>query len=123
MSISDDDYVGYGHPPKQHQFQPGKSGNRKGRPPKPKRSITQETQKSILRALSRKVRDANGRLTQTSVLEAGALNCLQKAVKSGDIKALLTLYDRAIACEQINEEKPPTTIRIEGGFNRRPLQE
>lgn len=29
---SDDDDVGYGKPPKKHQFKPGKSGNPKGRP-------------------------------------------------------------------------------------------
>src|SRR6185312_13136795 len=28
--------VGFGRPPKQHQFKPGQSGNPKGRPPKPK---------------------------------------------------------------------------------------
>jgi hypothetical protein len=28
----DDDYVGYGHPPKRTQFPPGRSGNPKGRP-------------------------------------------------------------------------------------------
>jgi uncharacterized protein DUF5681 len=32
--IAETDYeIGYGHPPKQFQFQPGQSGNPKGRPP------------------------------------------------------------------------------------------
>ena len=32
----EDDDVGYGKPPKSRQFQPGRSGNRRGRPPKKK---------------------------------------------------------------------------------------
>lgn len=37
---SDAEYkVGYGHPPKEKQFEKGKSGNRRGRPRKPKSSL------------------------------------------------------------------------------------
>lgn len=35
MSQDPEDKVGPGRPPKQHQFKPGQSGNRRGRPPKP----------------------------------------------------------------------------------------
>jgi hypothetical protein len=31
----DDDEVGFGKPPKKHQWKPGQSGNPKGRPRKP----------------------------------------------------------------------------------------
>lgn len=122
MSTADDDYVGYGHPPRSHQFQPGQSGNKKGRPPKPKKSVTEEAQKNILKALRRKVKDVNGKLTQTTLLEAGFLNCLQKAAKNGDTKALLALYELGIACEQGTGEAPSMLVRITGGFNR-PLRE
>jgi len=32
IHIDDDDAVGYGKPPKQHRFKPGRSGNPRGRP-------------------------------------------------------------------------------------------
>ncbi len=33
---NNDEEVGFGRPPKQHQFKPGQSGNPRGRPPKPR---------------------------------------------------------------------------------------
>lgn len=35
MSEDEGDRVGYGRPPRHRQFQPGRSGNIKGRPKKP----------------------------------------------------------------------------------------
>jgi hypothetical protein len=122
MSIDDDDHVGYGHPPKRSRYKPGQSGNLKGRPPKEKKSVTVETQRKILKALRRKVKDAHGNPTTTTFLEAGFLNCLQVAAKNGDTKAMLALYHLGLACEEGTGEKPPTVFRIIGGFGDPPLR-
>jgi len=51
MSDDDETYsVGYGKPPKEHQFKPGKSGNPKGRPKGPGNIY-----KSILKQAAKKV--------------------------------------------------------------------
>lgn len=42
MASNDDYEVGYGKPPKHAQFKPGKSGNPKGRPRKPRKSASEE---------------------------------------------------------------------------------
>jgi hypothetical protein len=48
--MSDEEEVGYGKPPKKHQFKPGTSGNRKGRPRKPRRlMVPRQMHRDILK--------------------------------------------------------------------------
>ena len=58
--------VGYGKPPKQHQFKPGHSGNPKGRP-----KAAQNANKLARKILSRpiKVKEGGGRDRKASTLE------------------------------------------------------
>lgn len=80
--------VGYGKPPKKHQFKPGLSGNPKGRPKGAKNEAT------ILREIMHQrmeVREG-GRARKISRLEALLLRCLEAALK-GDLKAMAFLLN------------------------------
>src|SRR5438094_9837788 len=56
----DNDDVGYGKPPKQHQWKPGQSGNPRGRPRKPEPLISIDDAE-ILRRLDAEVIEIGGR--------------------------------------------------------------
>ena len=81
--------VGYGKPPRQHQFQPGQSGNRKGRPKGVKNTST------LLREiLDRKIEmRSRGRPRKISVREAMLTRFTESALK-GDIKSAAFLLQR-----------------------------
>jgi hypothetical protein len=83
--------VGYGRPPKQHQFQPGQSGNRKGRPQGVKNTST------LLREiLDRKVEMRSGGIPHKVSVREAMLTRFAEAALKGDVKAaafLLQHYD------------------------------
>ncbi len=81
--------VGYGRPPRSHQFKPGQSGNPKGRPQGGKNEAT------ILRnLLNRKIQmRQDGKLRKISVLEAMLMKFADEALK-GDPKAAAFLLNR-----------------------------
>jgi hypothetical protein len=81
--------VGYGKPPKQHQFQPGQCGNRKGRPKGLKNTLT------LLRdILDRKIEvRVGGTLRKMSVREAILTRFAEAALK-GDTKSAAFLLQR-----------------------------
>lgn len=85
-----DDLVGYCRPPKKHQFKPGQSGNKKGRPKGAKNEST------ILREilLQRKVpmRDG-GRTRKVQVLEGMLLKFAEDSLK-GNTKSAAFLLNR-----------------------------
>ncbi|MEM8572797.1 MAG: DUF5681 domain-containing protein [Pseudomonadota bacterium] len=84
MSDNDPQYeVGYGRPPRNTQFRPGQSGNRKGRPKGAK-----GVRASMKRELARKVTiREEGREVQVSKAEALGMQLANKALK-GDPKAI-----------------------------------
>lgn len=91
--------VGYGKPPKTHQFKPGRSGNPKGRPKGAKNEAT------ILREIMHQrmeVREG-GRARKISRLEALLLRCLEAALK-GDLKAMAFLLNRYRLIESAETE-------------------
>jgi hypothetical protein len=81
--------VGYGSPPREHQFRPGRSGNPRGRPKGAKSEAT------ILRGLlNRKVDIRDGGTTRKiTVLEAILLRFTQEALK-GDTKSAAFMLNR-----------------------------
>jgi hypothetical protein len=91
--------VGYRQPPREHQFQPGRSGNPKGRP-KGSRGW-----KQIIRAvLNRKVTsNENGRRKQIPASEAVLLQLMKKAL-SGDPAAIKTMVELMKASDPSKDE-------------------
>jgi hypothetical protein len=90
--------VGYGRPPKAHRFQPGESGNRKGRPKGSKNTVT------LLREiLDRKIEVRSGStVRKISVREAMLTRFTESALK-GDTKSaafLLQRYDMPQTAEE-----------------------
>ena len=86
MTDHNDDKVGYGKPPKQHQFKKGKSGNPKGRP-KGVRNFETEL-KDVVNSKVTIHRD--GRKQSISVKHAALWKLTEKSL-SGNIPALRTL--------------------------------
>lgn len=103
--MSRDYEIGYGKPPKKHQFKPGQSGNRKGRPKGSKNTAT------LLREiLDRKIElPIWGVLRKVTVREVILTRQTQRAVK-GDTKSadwVLRVYDGAeTAIEQAKRTMP-----------------
>jgi hypothetical protein len=85
--------VGYGKPPKEHRFQPGESGNPKGRPTGSKNTST-----LLRKILDRKIEVRTGAtVRKVSVREAILIRFAESALK-GDTKSahfLLQRYDVA----------------------------
>ena len=75
--MMEDDAVGYGQPPKATRFQPGRSGNPKGRPKGRKNKV------SVVREIiERKVTlRENGKMRRVSVFEALVESLVAKALK------------------------------------------
>jgi hypothetical protein len=94
--------VGYGRPPTSSQFQPGQSGNPRGRP---KRSCN--TASMARDTLERKieVKQKNGAHRKMSVREAAYRQLAEKAV-AGDVKALAYLLSLESG-ERLPESDPP----------------
>jgi Family of unknown function (DUF5681) len=90
--------VGYGRPPREHRFQPGQSGNRKGRPKGAKNTAT------LLREiLDRKIEVRTGSTARKiSVREAMLTRFAESALK-GDTKSAAFLLQRYDMLETAQE--------------------
>jgi hypothetical protein len=85
---NDDGYkVGYGKPPREHQFKPGQSGNRGGRNPGA-RGLKTELHDALNRKVSIKV---EGNIVTASALRQ-SLTTLALRAANGDLKAQGILY-------------------------------
>jgi hypothetical protein len=81
--------VGFGRPPKAHQFKPGESGNPKGRPKGSKNEST-ILQELLMRKISIQ---QNGRARNVTVLEAILLRITEDSLK-GNTKSAAFLLNR-----------------------------
>jgi len=90
---------GYGKPPINKQFQPGQSGNSKGRP-----KGSKNTYKLLDDILNQKVQmTQDGKQVKINKKTAILLQAANKAVK-GDMKALQILLPQMIVADGKNEE-------------------
>lgn len=90
LTMSDDEDVGYGRPPKQTRFKPGKSGNPRGRP-KGRNNFSTDlkaTLKSTVQITEK------GKPKRISTQKAALMRLREKAL-SGDTRALDRLIDLA----------------------------
>jgi len=90
--------VGYGRPPTEHQFKPGESGNRRGRPKGAKNEAT-----IIKQILSRKIEVCEkGKTRRISVLEGIFLKFAEDALRGNPKSAAFLLNRKLLAesCEQ-----------------------
>ncbi|MGY4615477.1 hypothetical protein ACVWZ4_000704 [Bradyrhizobium sp. USDA 4472] len=96
--------VGYGRPPPEHQFKPGQSGNKRGRPKGSKNEAT------VLDELFNRKVDVRqgGRLRKLSLLEAICLRCAEDALK-GNLKATAFLLNRASNSAYHPSSQPATS--------------
>lgn len=106
MNNNNDYAVGYGKPPKEKQFQKGRSGNPSGRPKGSKsyKNIPELIQK-ICHA-SVKVKDENGKYFYISKVEAVMTQLINSAAK-GDPKAARTLFHILKAFPVLMQAPPP----------------
>lgn len=89
---SSDDDVGYGRPPRAHQFKPGRSGNPRGRPKGARNEST------ILRGiLDRKIlTQSGGRSKKISILEGILLRVIEDSLR-GNVKSAAFVLNRYAA--------------------------
>ena len=103
MKSNDNYNVGYGKPPKNRQFQKGRSGNPSGRPKGSKKNIPEIIQK-ICHA-SVKVKGENGQHYYITKVEAVMTQLINSAAK-GDHKAARTLFHILKAFPVLMEAPP-----------------
>jgi hypothetical protein len=98
--------VGYGKPPREHQFQPGQSGNRKGRPKGAK-----NTQTLLHEILDRKIEiRIRGIPHKVSIREA-MLTRIAESALNGDIKAAAFLLQRYDMSGTVNEDATDSAMQ------------
>ena len=101
MSEKDPDYeIGYGRPPKEHRFKPGRSGNPNGRPKERRNRMTE-----IGELFDTKIEATrNGKRVKVSPFSA-VLQVLLKKALSGDVRAVQVLLELKAAYTQEMERR------------------
>jgi Family of unknown function (DUF5681) len=91
--------VGYARPPVSTRFQPGKSGNPRGRSPAP--SSETRVREAFKRLLFEFVGEHNGR--KVTAIEAALLKARNNAITKGDMRSIKAILE---LCEHYNAVNP-----------------
>ncbi|WP_420419738.1 DUF5681 domain-containing protein [Pacificispira sp.] len=102
--MSDKHYeVGWGKPPKQHRFQPGQSGNPRGRPPK--RAVDGN---DLIDILDQPIPVHVGNRKQTKhPFEIALRRLAERAIKGGDLKSAIQFLNICIDYGAIDIDRGP----------------
>ncbi|NOD36628.1 MULTISPECIES: DUF5681 domain-containing protein [unclassified Ruegeria] len=100
MSKDKDDEVGYGKPPKAHQFKPGQSGNPKGRP-KGSRNLL----KLISKHAAKKVAVIEGGVEKKMERMDVVISAMFNKASKGDVSAARLLTNLVLASSQLQGEE------------------
>jgi hypothetical protein len=115
MPLKTDD-IGYGRPPTQTRWQPGQSGNPKGRP-KASTAALLEGMADILSAPV-KARGGDGRVVELGGLEASYLALCKKALKGDNgalFQAIKVMLEVILAGDALIEERD---AEVRGSYER-----
>lgn len=93
--------VGYGKPPKHSQFQPGQSGNRRGRPKGASNKITSNSLYALIdREASRMVSVMNGDQKLTMTMANLVIKTLIKLAAQGNTRAMGMFFEHLKVIEE-----------------------
>ena len=97
--------VGFGRPPKEHQFKPGRSGNPKGRP-KGVKNLTTDLKEELEEKI---VVTEGGKQKELTKQRAMVKTLVAKALK-GDTRAAQALITLKLGVEQAESDRPGEEI-------------
>jgi len=100
--------VGYGMPPRTHQFQPGYSGNAKGRP-----KGSKNTAMLLREILDRKIEVRSGSTVRRISVREAMLTRFAESALRGDTKSAAFLLQRYDAMDSSNEQSDGAANRDE----------
>ena len=103
--MAKDDYeIGYKKPPKQAQFQPGQSGNPKGRPKGSKNLAT-----DLQEELGQKVVITEANKKQTVTKQRAMLKTMFAKALTGDARSATVLINLILGLHQVNDDQANDT--------------